>query len=266
MKDIQLAFIYDTMSRVYLGRLPYRATVRDIERFLEGYGSVRDISLKYGFAFVDFENVRDAEDAVHDLHGKTMPGDSRFRIIVELAKGNPRGGDAYRYEKSRSRSRSRGQGVGIVHEIERLVDEAVHAHEAVTTSELVAVVLAVKAIDLDLATRNPDHRKIERNQKKNPVHATKNLDRKSENLDLVIANLHQLRRSPSREVDRWRKMGKTSLIPVPHRVVTIKRTEMVRRDHKVKRKRLNPEVSHRHVVRPIVRKPSRRRVTTTIEK
>ena len=32
--------------------------------------------MKYGFAFVEFDDERDAEDAVHDLNGKSMNGDS----------------------------------------------------------------------------------------------------------------------------------------------------------------------------------------------
>lgn len=50
-------------------------------RFLDGYGRINDISLKYGFAFVDFESSRDAEDAVHDLDGRTMSGD-KYVIVV----------------------------------------------------------------------------------------------------------------------------------------------------------------------------------------
>ena len=62
------------MPRIYLGKIPYNARERDIERFLKGYGRITNISMKYGFAFVDFEDHRDAEDACHDLDGKTMDG------------------------------------------------------------------------------------------------------------------------------------------------------------------------------------------------
>ncbi|VDP17487.1 unnamed protein product [Onchocerca flexuosa] len=39
-------------ARVYVGRLSYRASERDIEHFFRGYGRIRDIVLKNGFGFV----------------------------------------------------------------------------------------------------------------------------------------------------------------------------------------------------------------------
>ncbi|VDK72335.1 unnamed protein product [Onchocerca ochengi] len=90
-------------SRVYVGRLSYRAHERDIERFFRGYGRITEILLKNGYAFVEFSDRRDAEDAVHDLNGRSLLGD---RVIVQNAKSRPRGRDMYR-ERIRERSRSR---------------------------------------------------------------------------------------------------------------------------------------------------------------
>ena len=39
-------------SRVYIGRLPYHAREKDVERFFRGYGRIREINLKNGFGFV----------------------------------------------------------------------------------------------------------------------------------------------------------------------------------------------------------------------
>lgn len=50
---LQLSRKMSNMSaRVYVGRLSYRASERDIEHFFRGYGRIRDIVLKNGFGFV----------------------------------------------------------------------------------------------------------------------------------------------------------------------------------------------------------------------
>jgi len=51
-------------AKVYLGNLSYDARERDLEKFLKGYGRVRNIQIKEGFGFAEFEDTRDAEDAV----------------------------------------------------------------------------------------------------------------------------------------------------------------------------------------------------------
>lgn len=40
------------MTRVFIGRLSMSARESDVEKFLRGYGKVRDISLKRGYGFV----------------------------------------------------------------------------------------------------------------------------------------------------------------------------------------------------------------------
>ncbi len=39
-------------TRVFIGRIPYHARERDIERFFKGYGKIREIVLKNGYGFV----------------------------------------------------------------------------------------------------------------------------------------------------------------------------------------------------------------------
>ena len=64
-------------SRVYIGGLPERAGARDIEKLFEKYGRVRGINVKSGFAFIEYEDGRDADDAVYDLDGKPFMGERR---------------------------------------------------------------------------------------------------------------------------------------------------------------------------------------------
>ncbi|VDP08641.1 unnamed protein product [Soboliphyme baturini] len=77
-------------TRVYIGRLPYKARERDVEEFFKGYGRIREILLKNGFGFVEFDDPRDADDAVYNLNGRELcgerygpPSQTRWRLIVE---------------------------------------------------------------------------------------------------------------------------------------------------------------------------------------
>lgn len=39
-------------TRIYIGRLPYRASERDVEKFFNGFGNISEVILKKGFGFV----------------------------------------------------------------------------------------------------------------------------------------------------------------------------------------------------------------------
>ncbi|XP_052768774.1 serine-arginine protein 55-like isoform X1 [Mya arenaria] len=76
-------------TRVYVGRVPNDARDKDIERFFKGYGRLREILMKNGYTFVEFDDPRDADDAVYELNGKEMLGE---RLIIEHARASRRGG------------------------------------------------------------------------------------------------------------------------------------------------------------------------------
>jgi len=70
-------------TRVFVGGIrDQRVRERDIEDFFKGYGRVREVTIKPGYAFVEFEDLRDAEDAVYEKNGKSLNGD---RVVVEHA-------------------------------------------------------------------------------------------------------------------------------------------------------------------------------------
>lgn len=74
-------------SRVYIGGLPYGTSERDLERFFRGYGRMRDVLIKSGYGFVEFDDYRDADDAVYELNGKRLLGE---RVTIEIARGDLR--------------------------------------------------------------------------------------------------------------------------------------------------------------------------------
>ena len=81
-------------TRVYVGGISYKAREADIEYFFRKYGKLREISLKNGFAFIEFDDYRNADDACYDLNGKEMLGE---RVTIEFAKGTPHGRDRERW-------------------------------------------------------------------------------------------------------------------------------------------------------------------------
>lgn len=76
------------MSRVYVGNLDPRVTERELEDEFRVYGVLRSVWVARkppGFAFIEFEDRRDATDAVRALNGKN---DWR----VELSRNSGGGG------------------------------------------------------------------------------------------------------------------------------------------------------------------------------
>jgi len=70
-------------ATVFLGNLPPFCRELDIENFFNGYGSLRKIVIKRTFGFVEFEDLKDAEEAVKELTGRKLRGE---RITLEFAK------------------------------------------------------------------------------------------------------------------------------------------------------------------------------------
>ncbi|XP_023709904.1 RNA-binding protein 1 isoform X1 [Cryptotermes secundus] len=118
---------WDLSCKVYVGNLGSSASKHEIESAFSKYGPLRNVWVARnppGFAFVEFEDPRDAEDAVRGLDGTRMCG---TRVRVEMSSGRSRRGGGgggggrrgsapTRYSRSRSprrrshsRSRSRSR-------------------------------------------------------------------------------------------------------------------------------------------------------------
>uniref|UniRef100_I1PRZ5 Serine/arginine-rich splicing factor RS2Z32 n=1 Tax=Oryza glaberrima TaxID=4538 RepID=I1PRZ5_ORYGL len=71
-------------TRLYVGRLSSRTRSRDLEYHFSRYGRIREVELKRDYAFIEFSDPRDAEEARYNLDGRDVDGS---RILVEFAKG-----------------------------------------------------------------------------------------------------------------------------------------------------------------------------------
>lgn len=79
-------------TKVYVGDLGANGSKQEIEREFEHYGALKSVWVARnppGFAFVEFEDPRDADEAVRDMDGKMVCG---VRIRVEFAKNNRQSG------------------------------------------------------------------------------------------------------------------------------------------------------------------------------
>ncbi|XP_061362539.1 serine/arginine-rich splicing factor RSZ22A-like isoform X2 [Gastrolobium bilobum] len=91
------------MSRVYVGNLDSRVTERDLEDEFRVFGVIRSVWVARrppGYAFIDFDDRRDAQDAIRELDGK-----NGWRVeLSHNSRGGGGGGGGGRGGGGRGRS------------------------------------------------------------------------------------------------------------------------------------------------------------------
>ncbi|CAF0755602.1 unnamed protein product [Didymodactylos carnosus] len=83
----------DSGSSLFIGDLGRDASKEEIQKAFGYYGKLRNVWLSrspWGYGFIDFEDQRDAEDAVKALDGKMLCG-SRVRVEFSHGRGRARG-------------------------------------------------------------------------------------------------------------------------------------------------------------------------------
>merc|ERR1712018_970533 len=73
-------------QRVYIGGIPTDARDRDLEKFFKGYGRGDEVVIKNGYGFVEFDDYRDADDAVSDLTERICKG-VEFALNLQETQG-----------------------------------------------------------------------------------------------------------------------------------------------------------------------------------
>ncbi|RAL47640.1 hypothetical protein DM860_011378 [Cuscuta australis] len=74
------------MRPIFVGNFEYETRQSDLERLFSKYGRVDRVDMKSGFAFVYFDDERDAADAIRHLDNVAFGYDKR-RLSVEWARG-----------------------------------------------------------------------------------------------------------------------------------------------------------------------------------
>ena len=55
---MNFSFKMPSGQRVYIGNIPANARERDLEKFFKGYGRLREVVVKNGYGFVEFDDYR----------------------------------------------------------------------------------------------------------------------------------------------------------------------------------------------------------------
>lgn len=79
-----------------MGGISSCAKIRDIDKLFKKHGRITNISLKPGYAFIEYEDLRDAERAIFKMNGFPFLG---YHLKVEKANGKPHGFDIYKWLK-----------------------------------------------------------------------------------------------------------------------------------------------------------------------
>ncbi|XP_034235259.1 RNA-binding protein 1-like isoform X2 [Thrips palmi] len=85
---------WELSCKVYVGNLGNNASKHELESAFSKYGPLRNVWVARnppGFAFVEFEDPRDAEDAVRGLDGTRCCGE-RMRVEMSNGRSRNRGG------------------------------------------------------------------------------------------------------------------------------------------------------------------------------
>lgn len=72
----------DKTTQIFIGKLPPDVSKKDLEYEFKEFGTLKEISIKKGYAFIDFETTEEAEKAIQSKNGETI---SNQKIVVEFA-------------------------------------------------------------------------------------------------------------------------------------------------------------------------------------
>jgi arginine/serine-rich splicing factor 4/5/6 len=69
-------------AQIFIAKLDSSVREKDIDYEFRRYGNIKNILLKRGFAFVEYEDQKDAEEAIKEMDGRKF---MHNRIVVQQA-------------------------------------------------------------------------------------------------------------------------------------------------------------------------------------
>lgn len=75
----------DKNSQIFIAKLSNSVREKDLDYEFRRFGPIKNIQLKRGYAFVEYEDYRDAEEAISEMDQKKFEGQ---RIVVQHARKN----------------------------------------------------------------------------------------------------------------------------------------------------------------------------------
>jgi RNA recognition motif-containing protein len=69
-------------TQVFVAKLSTGVREKDLDYEFRKFGTINSIQMKRGYAFIEFEDFKDAEDAIKEMDGKKLEGQ---RIVVQHA-------------------------------------------------------------------------------------------------------------------------------------------------------------------------------------
>jgi len=97
-------------TRVFIGGISQNVSADDINNEFGKYGQLKNVWVAkrpHGFAFVEYDNIQDAEEAVKSLNGVSLFNENKIRVEISKKKpGNRRGGGSSGFRGNSSSNRS----------------------------------------------------------------------------------------------------------------------------------------------------------------
>ena len=73
----------DRNPQIFIAKLTSGVRERDLDDEFRRFGAIRNVELKRGYAFIEYENYRDADDAIKEMDSRKFDGN---RIIVQHSR------------------------------------------------------------------------------------------------------------------------------------------------------------------------------------